>query len=226
MYWRNRIVRCLLSVIVAYSFIGTVAAQAINLQPKYGSVPNNEMQKTADDKFLADADSHFKGDRKKAASQVAQNGWKYLRQGNFDDAMRRFNQAWLLDPANGSAIWGMAAYQAQTGKTADAFSLFSEADGLIGEDVDFQADYARLQGFVGAQAKDEARLQDAYKRFARVYEKLPQHVMNLQNWAITLFLVGNYVEAWKKIKEAEAAPRHAELDQKFISDLSMKMPRP
>lgn len=226
MFQSDRIVRWLLAMIFAYSFIGTVAAQAINLLPKYGGVPKNEMQKVADEKFLTDADSYFKGDRKKAASHVALNGWKYLRQGSFDDAMRRFNQSWLLDSANGSAIWGMAVYQAQTGKVAEAFSLFLEADGLIGDDIDFQADYARLQGLVGAQNGDSARLQDAYKRFARVYEKLPQHVPNLLNWAITLYYVGNYPEAWEKIREAEKAPRSADLDQRFIADLSKRMPRP
>ena len=212
--------------ILAFCFCGVATAQGNNLLPKYGQLPKNEAQKATDERYIAEAKRYFNGDLKKAASQVALTGWKYLRGGDFDGAMRRFNQAWLLDPANGSAVWGMAVYQAQTGKVAEAFSLFSEADGLIGEDMDFQADYARHQGFVGAQTRDEARLQDAYKRFARVYEKMPQHVLNLQNWAITLFFVGNYAEAWKKIKEAEASPRHAELDQKFIADLSTKLPRP
>ena len=215
------------TLLVALSLLAVNAfAQDINLLPKYGGMPRNEMQKAADEKFLADAAALFGGDRKKAASQAATRGWTFLRQGDFDTAMRRFNQSWLLDPANGSAIWGMAVYQAQKGKIEDAFALFSEAESLIGEDVDFQVDYARLQGLVGAQAKDEARLQDAYKRFARVYEKMPQHVMNLQNWAITLFFVGNYAEAWKKIKEAEATPRREFVDQKFVADLTAKMPRP
>ena len=50
--------------------------------------------------------------------------------------------------------------------------------------------------------------------------------MNLQNWVVTLYYVGNYAEAWKKVKLAEATPRRAELDPGFIAALQAKMPRP
>lgn len=227
MFVRYRLITAFIVLILACFFSGLAAAQpGINLLPKYGGVPKNAEQIAADEKYIAEAKKYFNGDLKKAASQVALTGWKYLRGGDFDGSMRRFNQAWLLDHSNGSAIWGMAVYQAQTGKMADAFKLFAEAEGLIGEDVDFQADYARLQGFVGAQAGDKERIEDAFNRFRRVYDKLPQHVQNLQNWAITLYYTGDYAQAWEKIKEAELAPRKDVLDQNFISDLQKKMPRP
>ena len=49
---------------------------------------------------------------------------------------------------------------------------------------------------------------------------------NLQNWAMTLYYTGDYAQAWRKIKQAEATPRGAELDQQFIALLQTKMPRP
>lgn len=201
-------------------------AQDINLQPKYGLVPKNEAQKAADAKFLAGIDDYYKGNRKKAEKDVAARGWQLLRQGNIPDAMRRFNQAWLIDNANGSALWGMGAIQSDAGKIAESLKLFAEAESIVGGDIDFSVDYAKALGIAGTETKNDALLKDAFARFERLYKKAPQHTLNLQNWAITLFYVGNYAEAWKKIKLAEATPRHAELDPRFLADLRSKMPRP
>jgi len=217
---------CLLILLFGVLFVAKAAlAQDITLLPKYGSLPKNEVQQTADEKFLSNIDTYYKGDRKKAAEDASARGWQFLRQGNLPDAMRRFNQAWLIDHANGSALWGMAAIQANTGKPADSLTLFREAEPILGSDIDFSVDHAKALGIAGVQTKNEALLRDALARFAHLYEKAPQHTLNLQNWAITLFYVGNYPEAWKKIKLAEATPRRAELDPKFIAALQSKMPR-
>jgi len=47
--------------------INVVLAQERTLLPKYGSLPKNEAQKAADEKFLLNIDTAYKGDRKKAA---------------------------------------------------------------------------------------------------------------------------------------------------------------
>lgn len=202
-------------------------AQDINLLPKYGSLPKNGAQQAADEKLIAAIDQHYKGNRKKAAEDASLRGWQSLRQGNTAEAMRRFNQAWLLDSSNGPAFWGMAAIQANTpGKTAESLKLFAEAERSIADDMDFAVDYAKALGIAGAETRNDALLQDAFARFARVHAKAPQHVLNLQNWAITLFYVGNYAASWEKIQLAEAAPRRAELDRDFIAALQVKMPRP
>jgi hypothetical protein len=104
--------------------------------------------------------------------------------------------------------------------------LFAEAEDFIGNDIDFAVDYAKALGVAGAQTRNETLLKDAFARFARLYEEAPQHTLNLQNWAITLFYVENYTEAWKTVELAEATPRRNELDSRFLSALQSKMPRP
>lgn len=201
-------------------------AQDITLQPKYGAVPKTDAQLAADSRFLASVDERYKGDRKRAAGELALRGWESFRKGQPQDAMRRFNQAWLLDSMNGHALWGMAAIQAELGRLDDSVKLFAEAERLVAGDVDFAADHARTLGFAAAQASNEALLRDAFARFARVHDRAPQHTLNLQNWAITLFYVGRYEEAWKKVKLAEATSGRSELDQGFIAELQARMPRP
>lgn len=213
-------------LILAASACGIAYAQDISLLPKYGSLPKNEAQKLSDEKFIAGVDEYYKGNRKKAAEEISERGWQSLRQGKVTDAIRRFNQAWLLDNSNGSALWGMATIQANTGKATDSLKLFEEAERSIGNEIDFSVDYGKAIGVAGAQTKNDALLQNAFARFARAYDKAPQHTLNLQNWAITLFYAGNYAEAWKKIQLAEATPRRVELDSNFIAALQSKMPRP
>ncbi|MEW5891796.1 MAG: hypothetical protein AB1697_01430 [Pseudomonadota bacterium] len=223
----SSIYACLLVLLVAIAPLGNIAfAESINLLPKYGMQPKNEAQKAVDEKFIASIDNYYKGDRKKAAQDISTKGWQFLRQGSTSDAMRRFNQAWLLDKGNGYAIWGMAAIQASAGKFDESLKLFQEAEGLVGDDIDLAVDHARAIGMAGAQSRNDALLKDAFSRFSNIHNRSPQHTLNLQNWAITLFYVGNYAEAWKKIQLAEVTPRRADLDPSFIAALQNKMPRP
>lgn len=205
--------------------INVVYAQDINLLPKYGMIQKNEAQITADKKFLASMDEYFKGDRKKASEITAMRGWQFLRKGDAETAMKRFNQAWLLDNKNGTALWGMAAIQNGTHKTKESLKLFAEAEQYISNNIDFSADYARAIGYAAIETKDDSLLKDALFRYEQLYKKAPQHTLNLQNWAIILYFIGRYDEAWEKIKLAEATPRGKELDQNFIIELRKKLSR-
>jgi hypothetical protein len=71
------------------------------------------------------------------AQDAATRGWIALRARNLDEAMRRFNQAWLIDPNSGQALWGMGAVQGLAGKTPESLDLFREAEPLMGDDIDF-----------------------------------------------------------------------------------------
>ena len=215
----------LLALVLPFAF-NIAHAQDTSLQPKYGSTSKSAPQLAADEMFIASIDEHYKGNHAKAAADVSARGWQLLRAGNVNDAMRRFNQAWLLDHSNGVALWGMAAIQSNTSNTQESLKLFAEAERSIGDDIDFSVDHAKTLGIAGAEMKSDSLLNDAFTRFAQLHQKAPQHVLNLQNWAITLFYIGNYAEAWKKIRLAEAAPRRADLDHAFIAALQGKMPRP
>lgn len=217
----------LLALLCGIAFLSEGAhAQEMNLQPKYGSQPKNEAQKAADAKFLASVDDYYKGNRKKASEEIAARGWQFLRQNNYPDAMRRFNQAWLLDSANGAALWGMAAISSISGKSNESLKLFAEAERSVGNDLNFAVDYALTLGTIATRERNASLVKEAFARFARLHERAPQHTMNLQNWAIVLFNVGNYAEAWKKIKLAEATPGGIGINKRFIAALQEKMPRP
>jgi thioredoxin-like negative regulator of GroEL len=136
-------------LVLALTISPSAALAQDNVLPKYGALPKSEAQKAADAKFLASIDETYKGNRKKAAEDLSARGWQFLRQGNSPDAMRRFNQAWLLDSSNGTVLWGMAAIQADSGKLDESLTLFAEAEALLGGDTDFTADYAKTLAWRG-----------------------------------------------------------------------------
>lgn len=185
-----------------------------------------EWQKAADAKFISTVDEQYHGDRNKSSRDSAARGWQYIAAGNFADAMRRFNQAWLLDNSNGAALWGMAAIQASSGKFDDSLKLFSEAEKFVGSEINFSVDYAKAAGMAGVKLKSEVLLKDAFDRFESIYKKAPLNTKNLQNWAMTLFEIGKYSEAWARVKLAEATPNKDELDPRFLAALQSRMPRP
>jgi tetratricopeptide (TPR) repeat protein len=197
-----------------------------NLLPKYGSLPRTDWQKAADEKFISGMDEEYHGDRNKASIDMATRGWQYLAAGIPDDAMRRFNQAWLLNNNNGTALWGMAAIEADSGKFDESMKLFGEAEKYVGDQINFSVDYAFAVGTAGVQLKDKALLKEAFGRFERNYQKAPQNTKNLQNWAFTLFSLGKYSEAWTKVKLAEVTPNKAALNPQFLKALQSRMPRP
>jgi tetratricopeptide (TPR) repeat protein len=208
----------ILLVVILLAQQSTILAQEMNLLPKYGLLPKSEALKKSDEVFIKTMDQIYKGNRKKAAKDLSARGWQFLQQDDPEDAMRRFNQAWLLDNSNGPAVWGMAAIEADQGKFDESLKLFAEAEAHVGNDINFATDYAKALAM--------KLLNDAFARFARVYEKAPRYTLNLVHWAFALYNAGNYAEAWKKVKLIEAAPGGAKLDPQFVDNLKSKMPRP
>lgn len=218
------IVSCV--VVVASSVSVLHAGHEINLQPKYGVLPKDDAHKLADQKFLQAIDAQYGNDRAKAARALADLGWKYLHQRNDKDAMRRFNQAWLLDPSNAVAIWGMAAVQGGNNKLDESLRLFEEVNPVMGEDINFSVGYARTLALAGVEKRNDQMLRDAFSRFARNHAREPAHFDNLETWGMTLFLAGRYADAWEKVALAEKTPARTPLNSAFISALGAKMPRP
>jgi tetratricopeptide (TPR) repeat protein len=207
-------------------FANLTHADDRNLLPKYGNLPKADWQKAADDAYITATDEEYHGDREKASMDTAMRGWQYLAGGDLEDAMRRFNQAWLLNNENGIALWGMAAVETEWEKFDESLKLFAEAEKFVGREINFSVDYSRAVGMAGVKRKDDALIKDAFDRFERIYQRDPQNGRNLKNWAMTLFGGGKYSEAWAKVKLAESTPDKGHLDPSFLADLQSHMPRP
>jgi tetratricopeptide (TPR) repeat protein len=82
----------------------------LNLVPQYGfgKIEKTTELKTLDDKFITDAIKQYKN-RDSASIVYSITGWGNFLQGNFKVAMKRFNQAWLLDSSKASPYFGFSS---------------------------------------------------------------------------------------------------------------------
>lgn len=84
---------------------GQDCPSGINLIPMYGEVKKCPQQIQLDKDFITETEKKFK-DKKTASEYYVSKGWEYFYKDELDTAMKRFNQAWLLDNQNPNVFWG------------------------------------------------------------------------------------------------------------------------
>lgn len=116
----------------------------INEIPEFGHVKKSKEQLEADQEFL----DYFKGNEEKGYIDCIENGWYYLEAGDPHTAMKRFNQAWLLDSSRFEVYWSFGAAEYVLGNTESAKKYYKKAIKLC-EDAEIreylEQDYSQLK---------------------------------------------------------------------------------
>ncbi|AII53782.1 hypothetical protein N008_17595 [Hymenobacter sp. APR13] len=95
------------------------ADNRINELPRYGGLRKTPEQLAADEQFVAVSLAKYGSPQ--AAMQAHVNfGWHYLATGHAPTAIKRFNQAWLLDSTAADVYYGFSAYLRQQGQLEQA----------------------------------------------------------------------------------------------------------
>lgn len=110
--------------------------EGINLLPMYGEVIKCPQQIESDNKFLTFCDQNY-DDRQEASEEYRQIGWDYMYKGDLDTAMKRYNQAWLLDKDNPSVYCSFGWLLGKKGETDKAVMFFERAIKMDPDDADF-----------------------------------------------------------------------------------------
>ncbi len=103
--------------------------------PMYGApeIPRPTQLKQADARFIANAAAGFGGDRRLASIAWTDQGDGFLASGNLDYAMRRYNEAWLLDDTNYEVYLGFSRVLARSEKPAQAIPFLEKAIALCSD---------------------------------------------------------------------------------------------
>jgi hypothetical protein len=112
----------------------------INELPMYGERVKTPAQIRADKAFIKTATKGGKS-REDAAEYFAQTGWNSFYKGDQTTAIKRFNQAWLLDPSNQHALWGFAVIAGGRNQIEEAVRFFRIAIENGPENPSLQRDY-------------------------------------------------------------------------------------
>lgn len=180
--------------------------------PMYGQpgTPRPEDLKKTDEDFVRDTTFRF-GNRQAASRALAEQGWTSARRGMLDVAMKRFNEAWLLNPKNYQAFWGFGAVLSEQGKLADAIEQLETARELIDDPkqrVPLLSDLGSVHSAYGARLPADKQLDRAQhfvvanNRFAESLEIDPNYARSWREWAFSLYEQERYSEAWVKAKRA------------------------
>lgn len=97
--------RILFLLFILFSCGEADCPEDINKLPMYGQIQKCKAQLDTDKEFLEAADKQF-DNRQEGAKFYIDRAWGYFYKNQFDTAMMRFNQAWLLDSLNADIYWG------------------------------------------------------------------------------------------------------------------------
>jgi len=175
----------------------------INELPMYGGVEKTEAQKQADRQLIQNT-LDYGVTLEEGAKLFIAKGWQFMDEGEPGQAMRRFNQAWLVDPENGASYWGMAAAVWDRDEIWDrdkafvqAESLFLRAEALLPDNADLQVDFGRLYG----HAK---KPQEAAAHYRRALELDPEASDALRNLAVAHLDMGEVEQACRYAAQSAA----------------------
>jgi tetratricopeptide (TPR) repeat protein len=217
-------VGALLLSILGYS--ASNVAEANNDQPLYGNQPKTREQLAADKRFI-DEIVRQAGSREAGSRAFVQKGWKFIAQRDAVTAIKRFNQAWLLDPNNADAFWGLGAALGLRADYDRSLEMFESARRLKPSSARLLSDYARtytMKASAGS-ASQKSDLDRAVGLSEEAARLSPNEAAVYAPWAIALFLKGDFAHAWELVHKAKDIDQGA-IDPQFVADLRAKMAEP
>ncbi len=76
--------------------------------PMWEGIEKSALDIESDEKLVKSALEITNGDRRAAATAMLRVGWNQIADGKINEAIRSFNQAWLIDPEFADIHWGFA----------------------------------------------------------------------------------------------------------------------
>jgi len=198
--------------------------------PMYGQpeTPRPDFLKKADEDFINKVTAEI-GDRKKASTMWYRQGDKYLKERNFDYAMRRYNQSWLLDPDNYQPYWGFGRVMLEQNRFEESIKHLLKANELIDDDyqkVALLSDIGAAYSYAAENEKDKNKKQNYYRlsfnHFTESTKMDSSYGRSWLQWAIALYGAGNYKEAKEKYDVAKSKGEKQENFEKALTQKLLK----
>jgi uncharacterized membrane protein/Flp pilus assembly protein TadD len=170
---------------------------------------------------------------KENSKSAAILGWKYYYSGNLDTAIKRFNQAWMLDRENADAFYGFGlimgqrAIKEETEKNLmESIKFLEKAKALSPQKAKIMVDLAFSHTFLGNYLlSNKKSAQDEFKKarflFFQAEEIEPTYPLIYSNWSVLEFYDGNYFTAKQLLDNAKRLG--AKPDPAYEKDLESKV---
>ena len=179
----------------------------LNEIPMYGGDAITEQQETANNNLIMEI-KNLNVTREEAAEQAIMRGWEFFRSGDILASIKRFNQAWLMEPNHWEVFWGFGDYLGIIDEFEGAILMFKKSLELKPGNVYVMADLAKsfnMNGFKNTYYGRAELLEINLIRAIDVIEeavKIEETGVLYHHWAVSLFYLERYEEAYEKINRA------------------------
>lgn len=209
----------------------TLRGQGIDQVPMYGGMDRKSVPelKVADEKLIADVSNEY-GGKEKGSQAFVDQGVRFYRADNLSMAMKRFNQAWLLNPDNPEVFWGFAMVYHDEGKNCDAKEMIDQSIKLKLANPVALADAGRIYTLcaVSNSSSDEKQKEQLLETSEELYRKAQTISQDdgyiYGSWATAYFWRGDYTKSWEMVRKAQKLG--FTFPYQFLNMLQQKMPEP
>lgn len=190
----------------------------------YGEKTRCPWLKKSDDLFIKQELEAHSGNKDLAAVDVSLAGRVYFYHRDYDTAMKRFNQAWLLDQEGGDTYWNFAVLLYKQGKLTDSKRMLDKAFSLLKNDEynEFNCDLI-FQSELTNENTRISKNDELYKKTKQYLNNSPQKLdsNSCQTvWGMNYYLMG---ENTKALEQADLAKKNgANIPQEVIDFFSGK----
>ena len=196
-----------------------IATLPINEIPMYDEGKQEKTPKMlkADADFIASIEKEGLS-HKEGAEKVVQLGWSYMVKKDPATAIKRFNQAWLLDPENGNIYHGFAVITAMRGgPPAEVERFFKLAISKTQVRTEAIVDYGRFLW-------TEKRLDESLTQLNKAFQLNPDAENCRYNISFVYYLKQDFNNAciWAK----DAQQHGAQLEKGFLDDVCHRAEKP
>lgn len=223
--------KAIINVLCAVLVAGCAAPGGVRIDniAMYGQpeIERPEILKKADEDFIKDVSKKIP-DRTEASRIWHAQAEAFMEQGNLDYAMRRYNQAWLLDPNNYQPYWGFARVSLALGNPDEAIEQIEKAKELVDDSFQEVALLADAGTVYAAKALSASETEKANyfslanKNFESSIALDQSYADSWRRWAYSLYEQGRYSDAAKAVEKAKQLGS-LPFNEAFLEALSQKL---
>jgi tetratricopeptide (TPR) repeat protein len=195
-----------------------------NYFPEYGNLPKSNDEIKSDNEFI-ESITKLGYTKQEGSKQLATKGWTFLRQNDYENAMLRFNQSWLLDSANVNTLWGFGTIMGALENTDDAIKYLERAykyDTTVSRLlIDISTAYLIRYNF----KNDKNDLNNGLSNLLNYLKFDPKNEEALYKTAIFYFQIDDYNSSWTYLNKCYDQGGRP-VQQGFVNALSDKMRNP
>ncbi|WP_299336351.1 tetratricopeptide repeat protein [uncultured Psychroserpens sp.] len=204
-----------------------MAQNDISLRPEYGNVEKNDAQKKSDATFKEKILEFYKNDTIAASKKMSDLGFKYLYdKGDLVSAMRRFNQAYILNSKNDQAYYGFGSVYFNLGAMNEAREQYDKGLKLNPENSAILTDYGTTYlgdyyNAISNNSDSNKLLELANDYLLRSYQINKEDSNTMYKLSIVKMYLGDCKAAKAFLKQAQKM-KNPNITEAFISELNQK----